>query len=128
MKHKCPRTRQIPEVAIIVKTQGQDVKLYGSNIQLLSQGTCISDRAVVFHIIQKFNVKVLKKWVKLAYLPVMKNHMRLRLHGNIALHVTSFMQLVASCKQAFTIQKMWPMLKLYVPIANNFFSVLKKQN
>jgi uncharacterized membrane protein len=28
MKHKCPRTRQIPEVAIIVKTQGQDFKIY----------------------------------------------------------------------------------------------------
>jgi hypothetical protein len=28
MKHKCPRTRQIPEVAIIVKTQGQDFKMH----------------------------------------------------------------------------------------------------
>jgi hypothetical protein len=27
MKHICPHTRQIPEVAIIVKTQGQDVKI-----------------------------------------------------------------------------------------------------
>jgi hypothetical protein len=27
MKHKCPRERQIPEVAIIVKTQGQDFKI-----------------------------------------------------------------------------------------------------
>ena len=35
----------------------------------------------------------------------MKNHMRLRLHGNIVLHATSFMQLVASCKQAFTSHK-----------------------
>jgi hypothetical protein len=31
-----------------------------------------------------------------------KNHMRFRLHGNIVLHATRFMQLVASCKQAFT--------------------------
>jgi hypothetical protein len=28
MKHKCPRTRQIPEVVIIIKTQGQDFKIY----------------------------------------------------------------------------------------------------
>jgi hypothetical protein len=41
MKHKCPRTRQIPEVAIIVKTQGQDFKIYGSNVKVLSQVTCI---------------------------------------------------------------------------------------
>ena len=41
MKHKCPRTRQIPEVAIIVKTQGQDFKIYDSNIKVLSQVTCI---------------------------------------------------------------------------------------
>jgi hypothetical protein len=34
----------------------------------------------------------------------MKNHMRLRLHGNIVLHATRFMQLVASCKQALTVR------------------------
>jgi hypothetical protein len=34
MKHKCPHTRQIPEVAIIVKTQRQDFKIYGSNISV----------------------------------------------------------------------------------------------
>jgi hypothetical protein len=39
--HKCPRMRQIPEVAIIVKIQGQDFKIYGSNIKVLSQVTCI---------------------------------------------------------------------------------------
>jgi hypothetical protein len=33
--------RQIPEVAIIVKIQGQDFKIYGSNIKVLSQVTCI---------------------------------------------------------------------------------------
>jgi hypothetical protein len=34
MQHKCPHTRQIPEVTIIVK-------IYGSNIKVLSQGICI---------------------------------------------------------------------------------------
>ena len=33
MKHKCPCTRQIPEVAIIVETQDQDFKSYRSNIK-----------------------------------------------------------------------------------------------
>jgi hypothetical protein len=33
----------------------------------------------------------------------MKNHMRLCLHGNIMLHATSFMRLVVSCKQAFSV-------------------------
>jgi hypothetical protein len=42
MKHKCPRTRQIPEVAFIVKTQGQDFKIYGSNINVLSQVTMVT--------------------------------------------------------------------------------------
>jgi hypothetical protein len=32
---------QIPEVAIIVKTQGQDLKIYGSNMNVLSQVTSI---------------------------------------------------------------------------------------
>jgi hypothetical protein len=41
MKHKCPRTRQTPEVAIIVKTQGQDFKIYDSNIKVFSHVTCI---------------------------------------------------------------------------------------
>jgi hypothetical protein len=36
-----PRTRQILEVAIIVKIQGQDFKIYGSNIKVLTQVTCI---------------------------------------------------------------------------------------
>jgi hypothetical protein len=31
-----PCTRQIPEVAIIIKTQGQDLKIYGFNIKVLS--------------------------------------------------------------------------------------------
>jgi hypothetical protein len=33
--------RQIPEVAIIDKTQGQDFKIYGLNIKVLSKGTGI---------------------------------------------------------------------------------------
>jgi hypothetical protein len=40
MKHKCPRTRQISEVAIIFKTEGQDFKICSSNIKILSQVTC----------------------------------------------------------------------------------------
>jgi hypothetical protein len=58
MKHKCPRTRQIPEVAIIVKTQCQDVKIYGSNIKVLilkSKGTCI--------LFQQKNLRVFCKFV-----------------------------------------------------------------
>jgi hypothetical protein len=41
MKHKCLCTRLIPKVAIIVKTQGQgkDVKIQGTNKNVLSQGT-----------------------------------------------------------------------------------------
>jgi hypothetical protein len=53
MKHKCPRTRQIPEVAIINKTQGQDFKIYSSKIKVLSHS---KDMA---------KVKVFKTWVKL---------------------------------------------------------------
>jgi hypothetical protein len=34
-----PHTRQIPEVTIIVKTQGQDFKIYNSNIKVLSEVT-----------------------------------------------------------------------------------------
>jgi hypothetical protein len=41
LKHKCPHMRQIPEVAIIIKTQGQDFKIYGSNTKVLSQVICI---------------------------------------------------------------------------------------
>jgi hypothetical protein len=37
MKHKCPCTKQILNVAIIVKTQGQGVKIQGINIKVLSQ-------------------------------------------------------------------------------------------
>jgi hypothetical protein len=42
MKHKCSCTRQIPEVSIIVKTQGQDAKIYGTNIKVLSEGIGLS--------------------------------------------------------------------------------------
>jgi hypothetical protein len=35
------QTKQIPDKAIIIKTQGQDFKIYGSNIEVLSQVTCI---------------------------------------------------------------------------------------
>jgi hypothetical protein len=43
-------------------------------------------------------------WQITCYSPAIKNHMRLRLHVNIVLHATSFMQLVVSCKQAFAEQ------------------------
>jgi hypothetical protein len=67
MKHKCPRTRQIPEVAIIVKTQGKDFKSYGSNIKVLSQGTCIWNTKALSLTIQKIwpKLKKFKKWVKI---------------------------------------------------------------
>jgi hypothetical protein len=41
--------------------------------------------------------------ILLVYLPVVKNRVRLRLHGNSLLYATRCMQLVASCKQAFTV-------------------------
>jgi predicted GTPase len=67
MKHKCPHTRQIPEVAIIVKTQRQDVKIYSSNIKVLSQGTCIWNTKALSLTIQKSmtmaNVQVFGKLV-----------------------------------------------------------------
>jgi hypothetical protein len=67
MKHKCPRTRPIPEVAIIVKTQGQDFKMYGSNIKVLSQVTCHMKykSPITYHSKDMAKVKVFKKWVKL---------------------------------------------------------------
>jgi hypothetical protein len=61
MKHKCPRTKQIPEVAIIVKTQVQDFKIYGSNIKVLSQVTCIGNTKALSLTIQKI-------WPKLKFL------------------------------------------------------------
>jgi hypothetical protein len=65
MKRKCPRTRQSPEVAIIVKTQGQDFKIYGCNIKVLSQVTCIWNTKTLSLTIQKILPKwVFKKWVK----------------------------------------------------------------
>jgi hypothetical protein len=53
MKHKCLRKRQIPEVAIIVKTQGQDFKIYGSNIKVLSQVNSIWNTKALSLTIQK---------------------------------------------------------------------------
>jgi hypothetical protein len=64
MKHKCPFTRQIPEVAIIVKTLDQDFKIYGSNIKVLSQVTCIWNTKALSLTIKKIWPKlVFKKWV-----------------------------------------------------------------
>jgi hypothetical protein len=61
MKHKCPRMGQIPEVAIIVKTQGQYFKIYAFNIKVLSQGTCIWNTKALSLTIQKI-------WLKLKFL------------------------------------------------------------
>jgi hypothetical protein len=58
MKYKCPRTRQIPEVAIIIFTQGQDFKIYGSNIVK-------KNMHITYHSKDMAKVKVFKKWVKL---------------------------------------------------------------
>jgi hypothetical protein len=60
MKHKCPRMRQIPEVDIVIKTQGQDFKIYGSNIKVLSQGTCMKYKSLSF--------TIQKIWPKLKFL------------------------------------------------------------
>jgi hypothetical protein len=67
MKHKCPSTRQIPEVAIIVKTQGHDFKIYGFNINVLSQVTSIrkNKSPITYHSKDMAKVKVFIKWVKL---------------------------------------------------------------
>jgi hypothetical protein len=60
--------RQIPEVIIIVKTQDQDFKIYGSNIKVLSQGTYMYMKyksPIIYHSKHIAKVKVFKKWVKL---------------------------------------------------------------
>jgi hypothetical protein len=53
--------RQISEVAIIVKTQSQDFKIYSFNIKVLSQGTCIWNTKAISLTIQKMwpNLKIL---------------------------------------------------------------------
>jgi hypothetical protein len=51
---------QIPEVAIIVKTQGQDFKIYGSNTSNMKYKSPIP-----YHSKDMAKVKVFKKWVKL---------------------------------------------------------------
>ena len=55
------------EIWYSVKTQGQDFKIYGSNMKFLSQVTCIWNTKALSLIIQKdmAKVKVFKKWVKL---------------------------------------------------------------
>jgi hypothetical protein len=65
MKHKCHRTRQIPEVAII-KTQGQDLKIYGSNIKVVTSNMHMEYKCpITYHSKDMANVKVFEKWVKL---------------------------------------------------------------
>jgi hypothetical protein len=65
MKHKCPRTRQIPEVAIIIKTQGQE------NLRLQYKGLVTSNKhmkyrsPITYHSKDMAKVKVFKKWIKL---------------------------------------------------------------
>jgi hypothetical protein len=51
-KHKCPHTRQIVKVAI-VKIQGQDVKIQGTNRKVFTQGTCIWNTKALSITIQK---------------------------------------------------------------------------
>jgi hypothetical protein len=62
-------TRQIPEVAIIVKTQGQDAKIYSSNIKVLSQGTMNTHMKykspITYHSKDMAEIKDFKKWIKL---------------------------------------------------------------
>jgi hypothetical protein len=67
MKYKCPRIRQIPEVAIIVKTEGQDVKNYGTNKKVLViRNTHMKyESPITYHSKDMANVKVFGKWVKL---------------------------------------------------------------
>jgi hypothetical protein len=58
MKHKCPRTRQIPEVAKIVKIQGQDFKIYGFNIKVMHMKY---KSPITYHSKDKANAKVFQK-------------------------------------------------------------------
>jgi hypothetical protein len=56
-----PRTKQIPEVAIVVKTQGQNFKIYGSNIKVLLQVTCMKYKSpITYHSKDMAKVKILK--------------------------------------------------------------------
>jgi hypothetical protein len=59
--------RQIPEVAIIVKTQGQDFKIYGSNTKgLVTRNMRMKYKSpIIYHSKDMAKVKVFKKWVKL---------------------------------------------------------------
>jgi hypothetical protein len=52
--------------------------------------------------------------VLLTYLLVMKNHIRLRLHGNIVLHATRFMQL--ACNFCFISLIYLPLVKSHMPL------------
>jgi hypothetical protein len=62
MKHKCPSTRQIPEVAIIVKTQGQDFKIYGSNKGLVTSNMHMKYKSLItYHSKDMAKVKVFNK-------------------------------------------------------------------
>jgi hypothetical protein len=65
MKHKCPRTRQIPEVTII----GQNPRSRFQNLRLQYKGqvTCIMKykSLITYHSKDMAKVKVFKKWVKL---------------------------------------------------------------
>jgi hypothetical protein len=67
MKLKCPRTRQIPEVAIIVKTPRSRFQ----NLRLQYKGLVTSNihmkykSPITYHSKDMAKVKVFKKWVKL---------------------------------------------------------------
>jgi hypothetical protein len=67
MNHKCPHTRQIPEVAIIVKTQGQYFKLLRPQYKgLVTRNLHMKYRSpIIYHLKGMAKVKVFKKWVKL---------------------------------------------------------------
>jgi hypothetical protein len=107
MKHKCPRTRQIPEVGIIVKSQGQDFKIYGSNIKILSQALSLTIQTI---------------WPKLKFLKSGSNFKVTRSKIMVPLESSCHKEhtYVWNTKAlSLTIRKIWPMLK-FLKSGSNF--------
>jgi hypothetical protein len=67
MKQKCPRTKQILDMTIIVEIQGQNVKIYDLNIKYHGKKHAYKKckSPITCHLKDMTNVKIFEKWVKL---------------------------------------------------------------